>query len=175
MIYSRANAKDHDHWADLGLPGWSYKDVLPYYYKKSEHNERGANEFHGAGGPLNIADLRCVNPLSHLFVEAATKLGLALNEDFNGASQEGVGYFQVTQKEGQRHSAATAFFEARAATPESDGQDAHATSSNCSSSVTARSASSSSSRARPSRRALSAKSCSAAASSTRRRYSCFRG
>lgn len=108
MIYSRANAKDHDRWADLGLAGWSYQDALPYY-KKSEHNERGANEFHGAGGPLNIADLRCVNPLSHLFVAAATKLGFSLNEDFNGASQEGVGYFQVTQKEGQRHSAATAF------------------------------------------------------------------
>ncbi len=108
MIYSRANAKDHDRWAAFGIAGWGYQDALPYY-KKSEHNERGANEFHGAGGPLNIADLRCVNPLSHLFVEAATKLGFALNADFNGANQEGVGYFQVTQKNGQRHSAAAAF------------------------------------------------------------------
>ena len=108
MIYSRANAKDHDRWADYGIAGWSYQDVLPYY-KKSEHNERGANEFHGMEGPLNVADLRCVNPLSHLFVEAATQVGFALNADFNGASQEGIGYFQVTQKGGQRHSAAAAF------------------------------------------------------------------
>jgi len=108
MVYSRANAKDHDHWADFGVAGWSYKDVLQYY-KKSEHNERGANEFHGTGGPLNVTDLRCVNPLSHMFVEAAINLGFSRNEDFNGASQEGIGYFQVTQKEGQRHSAATAF------------------------------------------------------------------
>src|ERR1051326_7926980 len=108
MVYSRANAKDHDCWKDFGVTGWGYQDALPYY-KKSEHNERGASEFHGVGGPLNVADLRCVNPLSHLFVEAATKFGFSYNEDFNGASQEGVGYFQVTQKNGQRHSTAAAF------------------------------------------------------------------
>jgi choline dehydrogenase len=108
MIYSRANAKDHDRWAEVGVTGWSYRDVLPYY-KKSEHNERGANEFHGVGGPLNVTDLRCVNPLSHLFVEAATKVGFPYNADFNGARQEGVGFFQVTQKDGKRHSTAVAF------------------------------------------------------------------
>src|SRR6267142_2367886 len=100
MIYSRANAKDHDRWAEVGVTGWSYRDVLPDY-KKSEHNERGANEFHGVGGPLNVTDLRYVNPLSHLFVEAATKVGFHYNADFNGASQEGVGFFQVTQKDGK--------------------------------------------------------------------------
>lgn len=105
MVYSRANRGDHDAW---GIQGWRYDDILPYY-KKSENNERGANQYHGAGGELNIADQRCVNPLTHLFVEAAQGAGLALNEDFNGASQEGVGIFQVTQKGGKRHSAAAAF------------------------------------------------------------------
>src|SRR5262245_32877679 len=88
--------------------GWSYDDILPYY-KKSENNERGASEFHGVGGELNVADLRCVNPLTHRFVEAGQDAGLKYNGDFNGASQEGVGYLQVTQKNGKRHSAAAAF------------------------------------------------------------------
>lgn len=108
MVYSRANRSDHDNWRSLGLEGWNYDDILPYY-KKSENNERGASEFHGVGGELNIADLRCVNPLTHCFIEAAQTAGLKYNEDFNGVSQEGVGYFQVTQKNGKRHSAAEAF------------------------------------------------------------------
>ncbi len=108
MVYSRANRGDHDGWRELGAEGWSYDDILPYY-KKSEHNERGANEFHGVGGELNIADLRCINPLTHSFVEAAEGAGLKYNKDLNGASQEGIGYLQVTQKNGKRHSAAAAF------------------------------------------------------------------
>jgi choline dehydrogenase len=112
MVYSRANRGDHDGWRALGIEGWSYSDILPYY-KKSENNERfvgrGANEYHGTGGELNVADLRCVNPLTHHFVEAAQGAGLKFNEDLNGASQEGVGVLQVTQKNGQRHSAAAAF------------------------------------------------------------------
>jgi choline dehydrogenase len=108
MIYSRANRSDHDRFGELGVEGWSYDDILPYY-KKSENNERGPSEFHGVGGELNIADLRCVNPLTHRFVEAAQGAGLKYNIDFNGASQEGVGYLQVTQKNGRRHSAAAAF------------------------------------------------------------------
>jgi len=108
MIYSRANRHDHNRWKELGLEGWSYDDILPYY-KKSEHNERWSNEYHGQQGELNIADLRCINPLTHKFVEAAQQAGIPPNQDFNGAEQEGVGYFQVTQKEGKRHSAAAAF------------------------------------------------------------------
>ncbi len=108
MIYSRANRRDHNYWRSLGLEGWGYDDILPFY-KKSENNERGANEFHGVGGELNVADLRCVNPLTHRFIEAAQEAGLKYNNDLNGASQEGVGYLQVTQKNGSRHSAAAAF------------------------------------------------------------------
>ncbi|MBP6824207.1 MAG: choline dehydrogenase [Acidobacteria bacterium] len=105
MVYSRANRADHDAWQ---IEGWSYADILPYY-KKSEHNERGANEFHGVDGELNVADQRSVNPLTHLFLEAAQGCGLKRNDDVNGASQEGVGLLQVTQKGGKRHSAAVAF------------------------------------------------------------------
>jgi choline dehydrogenase len=108
MVYSRANRSDHDRFSEFGVEGWSYDDILPYY-KKSENNERGASEFHGAGGELNVADLRCVNLLTHRFVEAAQGAGLKYNNDLNGASQEGVGYLQVTQKNGKRHSAAAAF------------------------------------------------------------------
>jgi choline dehydrogenase len=108
MIYSRANRSDHDRWRELGVEGWDYDDILPYY-KKSENNERGADAFHGEGGELNVADLRCVNQLTHHFVEAARLVGLKYNKDLNGASQEGVGYLQVTQKNGKRHSAAAAF------------------------------------------------------------------
>lgn len=108
MIYSRANPKDHDQWRELGNEGWGFADVLPYY-KKSENQERGANEYHGAGGPLNVADLRCTNRLSHALVDAGVEIGLPLNDDFNGAEQCGVGFFQVTQKQGKRHSAAAAY------------------------------------------------------------------
>ncbi len=108
MIYSRANRSDHDQWREIGVEGWSYEDLLRYY-KKSENNERGESEYHGVGGELNVADLRCVNPLTHRFIEAAQTAGLKYNKDFNGASQEGVGYLQVTQKSGKRHSAAAAF------------------------------------------------------------------
>ena len=108
MLYCRANRLDHDRWNGLGFVGWSYQDVLPYY-KKSENNERGADEYHGTGGLLNVADLRCINVLSDKFIDSARQAGLRFNEDFNGQSHEGVGYFQVTQKAGQRHSAAAAF------------------------------------------------------------------
>jgi choline dehydrogenase len=108
MIYSRANRHDHDRWRELGVEGWGYDDILPYY-KKSENNERGASEYHGVGGELNVADLRCVNPLTRCFVDAAQLLGLRYNQDINGASQEGVTFLQVTQKNGKRHSAAAAF------------------------------------------------------------------
>lgn len=108
MIYIRGNRNDYDRWQQMGNAGWSFDEVLPYF-KKSQNQERGASEFHGVGGPLNVADLRCVNPISRSFVEAAEQSGYAHNPDFNGAAQEGFGFYQVTQKDGKRHSAAAAF------------------------------------------------------------------
>lgn len=108
MIYMRGHRSDYDHWAALGNEGWSYADVLPYF-KRSEHNERGADEYHGVGGPLNVADLRSPYAASHAFVEAGAQAGFLRTPDFNGAQQEGVGLYQVTQKNGERCSAAKAF------------------------------------------------------------------
>jgi choline dehydrogenase-like flavoprotein len=108
MIYVRGHRNDYDEWAALGNPGWSFNDVLPYF-KRSEHNERGADEFHGAGGPLNVMDLRSPNRFSPVFVEAARQAGFADTPDFNGAQQEGVGMYQVTHKNGERFSAAKAY------------------------------------------------------------------
>lgn len=108
MIYIRGNSKDYDHWRDLGNSGWGFADVLPYF-KKSENQERGPSEYHGVGGPLNVSDQRCINPLSLAFVEAAREIGFARNPDFNAASQEGFGPYQVTQREGKRHSTAVGF------------------------------------------------------------------
>src|SRR5260370_20855202 len=107
MIYIRGHRHDYDQWRDLGNPGWGYADVLPYF-KKSEDNERGASEYHGAGGPLHVAELRSINPLSEVFVEAAEQAGFKPNPDFNGATQDGFGAYQVTQRDGRRHSAAAA-------------------------------------------------------------------
>ena len=108
MIYIRGNHADYDHWRDLGNSGWGYADVLPYF-KKSENQEHGASEYHGAGGPLRVSDLRTVNPLSDAFVEAGQEAGFKRNLDFNGESQDGFGFYQVTQSNGKRHSAAAAY------------------------------------------------------------------
>ena len=83
MIYIRGNRADYDHWRDLGNTGWGFADVLPYF-KKSENQERGASEFHGVGGPVNVADPRYVNPLTRAFLAAADEIGIASNSDFNG-------------------------------------------------------------------------------------------
>jgi choline dehydrogenase-like flavoprotein len=108
MIYTRGHPSDYDHWAALGNPGWSYADVLPYF-KKSEHNERGADDFHGTGGPLNVMDLRSPNRFDELFLQAAEQAGYSRNDDFNGKHLEGVGPYQVTHKNGERFSAAKAY------------------------------------------------------------------
>lgn len=108
LIYSRANRADHERWRALCGAGWGYDDLLPYY-KKAEHQQHGASEFHGGDGPLSIADLRSPHRLSHVFLQACEETGLARNPDINGKSQEGVGLFQVTQKNGQRHSTAAAY------------------------------------------------------------------
>ena len=114
MIYMRGQAADYDHWRQLGNAGWSYADVLPFF-KKAERNERLHDEFHGGDGPLNVAERPYTNPLSHVFVEAAQQAGIPLNPDFNGAVQLGCGLFQVTQKNGERCSAAAAYLRPAAA------------------------------------------------------------
>ena len=108
MLYVRGNAWDYDHWRQLGNEGWSYGDVLPFF-KKAENNERGGDDFHGAGGPLNVADQADPTPLNEAFLKACEQAGHARVKDFNGASQEGVGYYQVTQKDKQRWSTASAY------------------------------------------------------------------
>ncbi len=110
MIYMRGVPADYDEWEARGAPGWGWAQLFPLF-TALEHNERGADDFHGAGGPLNVADLRNPNPLSQVFVEAAVAAGLPRNPDFNGPTQEGAGMYQVTQKDGRRFSAARAFLD----------------------------------------------------------------
>jgi len=108
MIYIRGRRADYDGWAALGNRGWSFDEVLPYF-KKSEHNERGADAWHGTGGPLNVMDLRSPNRFSGLFVQAGVQAGYTANPDFNAADNEGIGLYQVTHKNGERCSAAKAY------------------------------------------------------------------
>ena len=108
MIYMRGARVDYDAWRDAGNAGWGFDDVLPLF-KASENQERGASPEHGFGGPLNAADLRCVNPLTEVFLSACEAAGIAKNPDFNGATQFGAGLYQVTQKNGARWSAADAY------------------------------------------------------------------
>ena len=108
MIYIRGQREDYDDWADEGNPGWSYNEVLPYF-RKAEDNQRGGDDFHGAGGPLHVMDLTTPNRLGPVFVEAGRQAGYAVNPDFNGPQQEGVGVYQVTHKNGERFSAAKAY------------------------------------------------------------------
>lgn len=110
MVYIRGNKWDYDNWAALGCDGWSYDDVLPYF-KRAEHNEEFNDEFHGQGGPLNVMNQHYASPASQLFVDAAAQLQLPVTADFNGSSQEGFGMYQVTQKAGERWSAARAYIE----------------------------------------------------------------
>ncbi|NMP30928.1 choline dehydrogenase [Thalassotalea sp. M1531] len=108
MLYIRGQKEDYDTWRDLGNEGWGYDDVLPYF-KATQNQERGENEYHGVGGPLNVAESRSKLPVFDRFIDAAINAGYPANNDFNGSTQEGVGYFQVTQKDGMRCSAAKAF------------------------------------------------------------------
>ena len=108
MIYARGHPADYDAWAAEGNPGWSYDEVLPIF-KRAEHNERGADAFHGTSGPLNVADLRSDATWRERFVEAGVQAGYPRNADFNGAEQEGFGPYQVTHRNGERFSAAKAY------------------------------------------------------------------
>jgi choline dehydrogenase-like flavoprotein len=115
MIYIRGCKWDYDNWAALGADGWSYDDVLPVF-KRAENNERGADAWHGKGGPLNVMDQHWPHPGAAEFIEAAASLQLPRTDDFNGEKFEGVGMYQVTQKGGERWSASRAYVEpARAA------------------------------------------------------------
>jgi choline dehydrogenase len=109
LVYVRGQREDFDRWRDDGNVGWGYEDVLPHF-KAMEDNECGADDYHGAGGPLHVSDMRSeVHPLCEAFFRASEQAGLARNPDFNGARQEGVGHFQINTKHGQRWSAADAF------------------------------------------------------------------
>jgi len=110
MVYIRGNRWDYDNWAAMGCTGWAYEDVLPYF-KRSESNERGGNDFHGVGGPLFVEDQKYANPATQAFIDSAAALQLRVNPDFNGEQQDGFGYFQVTQRKGERWSAARAYVE----------------------------------------------------------------
>jgi choline dehydrogenase len=108
LLYVRGQPQDYDHWAELGNRGWSFEEVLPYF-KKSEDQERGADKFHGVGGPQKVSDLRLRRPIADFFIQAATQTGIPFNADYNGAQQEGVGYFQQTAYKGFRWSTAKGF------------------------------------------------------------------
>jgi len=108
MLYVRGHAWDYDHWRQLGNDGWSFREVLPYF-RKAQNQERGGSEFHGTGGPLNVADQVDPSRLNEAFLTACEQAGHKRNPDFNGAEQEGVGVYQVTQRAQQRWSTASAY------------------------------------------------------------------
>ncbi|WP_394730497.1 GMC family oxidoreductase [Altererythrobacter sp. GH1-8] len=110
MVYIRGNPWDYDNWAALGCTGWAWEDVLPVF-KRQEDNARGADDFHGSGGPLKVNEQISPSYVAKAFVEAATQLQIPHNNDFNGARQEGMGLYQVTQSNGERWSSARAFVE----------------------------------------------------------------
>jgi len=114
MVYTRGQPQDYDEWAALGCKGWGWADVLPYF-KRSEDNARGADAWHGVGGPLHVSDLSYRNPAVEAFVEAAVEAGFPRNADFNGGAQEGVGAYQVFQKNGRRYNAARAYLQSASA------------------------------------------------------------
>jgi choline dehydrogenase len=108
MVYMRGNAADYDEWRQRGCTGWDYDSVLPFF-RKAENQQRGANEFHGVGGPLTVSDQPRHYELADAVVAGAIESGLPPNDDFNGAQQEGAGYFQSTTGKSKRWSTATAY------------------------------------------------------------------
>ncbi|HTI17199.1 MAG TPA: GMC family oxidoreductase N-terminal domain-containing protein, partial [Trinickia sp.] len=108
LLYVRGQREDYDRWAELGNRGWSYAEVLPYF-RKSEDQERGTDAYHGIGGPLKVSDLRLRRPIADHFIAAAQEIGIPFNPDYNGPTQEGVGYFQQTAYKGLRCSTAKGF------------------------------------------------------------------
>lgn len=108
MVYTRGSRGDYDGWTGLGATGWAYDDVLPFF-RKSEDNVRGASHYHGVGGPLRVSDGTYSSPLVEAWLESAVEAGMPTTDDFNGPNQHGVGHYQVTQKNGRRWSAASAY------------------------------------------------------------------
>jgi len=108
QIYTRGNALDYDEWRQLGCEGWAYKDVLPYF-KRAEDNDTFENEYHGRGGPLGVSQPRAPLPICEAYFKAAAELGIPRNHDLTGESQDGVGYYQLTQRNARRSSAAIAY------------------------------------------------------------------
>jgi choline dehydrogenase len=108
LLYVRGQHEDYDRWRQRGNAGWGFEDVLPYF-KRAESQQRGADQYHGADGPLPVSDWRHQDPLSEAFVKAAVEAGIPFNPDFNGASQEGAGFFQTTTRRGRRASSAFSY------------------------------------------------------------------
>ena len=108
LLYVRGQHEDYDHWRQLGNAGWAFADVLPYF-KRAEDQARGADDFHGAGGPLAVSDVCEPHPLCEAFIAAVQRAGFPRNDDFNGKTQEGAGYFQLTTKNGRRWSTAVGY------------------------------------------------------------------
>jgi choline dehydrogenase len=108
LLYVRGQHEDYDRWRQRGNAGWGYDDVLPYF-RKAENQQRGGDKYHGVGGPLPVSDLGHPDPLSAAFIDAAAETGLPVNPDFNGATQEGAGFFQTTTQRGRRASTAYSY------------------------------------------------------------------
>ena len=108
LLYVRGQHEDYDRWRQRGNAGWGYDDVLPYF-KKAENQQRGGDKYHGVGGPLPVSDLGHPDPLSAAFIDAAAETGLPVNPDFNGATQEGAGFFQTATQRGRRASTAYSY------------------------------------------------------------------
>jgi len=108
LLYVRGQSADYDHWRQLGNTGWGYEDILPYF-RKSQDQQRGSDDYHGTGGPLAVSDAREPHPLCDAYIDAAEQVGFPRNPDFNGADQEGFGYYQLTSRNGRRCSAAVAY------------------------------------------------------------------
>lgn len=108
LLYIRGQAEDYNHWRQLGNPGWSHADVLPYF-KRAEDQERGGDDHHGAGGPLKVSDMRAKRDVCEALIAAAEANGIPRSTDFNGAKQEGAGYFQLTAHNGKRWSTAVGY------------------------------------------------------------------
>ena len=110
MVYIRGHARDYDHWRQLGMEGWSFADVLPYF-KRSETNETGADDFHGGDGPLHVSNALKSSPIFQVLIDAGKQAGYKVTPDFNGEQQEGFGFFQLTIKNGRRWNTSTAYLQ----------------------------------------------------------------
>lgn len=116
QVYARGHPADYDGWAEQGCAGWNYREVLPYF-KRAEDNQRFDNDYHSEGGPIGVSNPVSPLPICEAFFKAAQQLGIPFNADFNGASQAGVGHYQLTQRKGRRSSAATAYLQPNRSRP----------------------------------------------------------